>query len=114
MLLFIGNAEFTKLLEYDYLTADGDDLSQLLSFQLSQIKEISSVLKEDLSQSNANFKYGVLLMQAGHCRDVILRLRQLHIRDERNFEWQKEVRSYYNGNEIAMTKYFTKCVEYGS
>ena len=38
ILLFIGNSEFTKLLEYDYLSADGDNLNQLLSFEMSQIK----------------------------------------------------------------------------
>jgi len=29
VLLFIANSEFTKLLEYDYLQPDGDELSQL-------------------------------------------------------------------------------------
>lgn len=38
VLLFIGNAEFTKLLEYDYLQPDGEDLSQLLAYQLTQIR----------------------------------------------------------------------------
>lgn len=52
-------------------------------------------------------------MQAGHFRDIILRLMQLHIRDDNSFEWQKEIRSYYNGGEIAYTKYLTKAVDYG-
>ena len=45
VLLFIGNSEFTKLLEYDYLTVDGENLSQLLSYQMTQIKELNNVLR---------------------------------------------------------------------
>jgi hypothetical protein len=46
VLLFIGNAEFTKLLEYDYLQPDGDEMSQLLAFQLTQNKELAALSKE--------------------------------------------------------------------
>lgn len=48
VLLFIGNAEFTKLLEYDYLQPDGEDPSQLLTYQLSQIKELHTMIKDGL------------------------------------------------------------------
>ena len=58
-------------------------------------------------------KFSVLLMQVGHFRDIILRMMQLNVRDDKSFEWLREVRSYYNGNELALTKYMTKSVEYG-
>jgi len=47
VLLFIANSEFTKLLEYDYLQPDGDELSQLLTFQLAQNKELTAMAKEE-------------------------------------------------------------------
>jgi len=37
-------------------------------------------------------------MQAGHFRDIILKLIQLNVRDDLAYEWQREVRSYYNGS----------------
>ena len=89
VLLFIGNSEFTKLLEYDYLTADGEDLNQLLSYQMTQIKELNNVLREDISQLTSNHKYNILLMQAGHFRDIILRLMHNNVRDDHSFEWQR-------------------------
>lgn len=114
VLLFIGNAEFTKLLEYDYLIPQGEDLNQLLAYQMSQIKDIlASIKEEQANHSPSNFKHEVLLMQFGHFRDTVLRLMHLHVRDENCFDWQRQIRTYYNGGELAVTKYLTKPVEYG-
>jgi hypothetical protein len=116
VLLFIGNAEFTKLLEYDYLQADGEDPSQLLTYQLSQLKELHVMIKDDIHnqvQIESNYKLSVLLMQAGHFRDIILKIIQENVTDDSSFEWQREVRSYYNGNDLAVTKYFTRSIDYG-
>lgn len=90
MLLFIGNAEFTKLLEYDYLHPEGDDMNQLLSYQMTQIKELHTSIKDNvLNHAVSNFKQEVLLMQAGHNRDIVIRLMNLQVRDENSYDWQK-------------------------
>ena len=49
-------------------------------------------------------------MQAGHFRDIILRLIQYNVKDDSSYEWLREVRSYYNGNDLAVTKYLTRAV----
>lgn len=52
-------------------------------------------------------------MQALHFRDIIDRVMQNNVKEENGFEWQREIRCYYNGNEIVHTKYLTKHIEYG-
>lgn len=52
-------------------------------------------------------------MQSGHFRDIIQRLQQLQVQDDLSYEWQRQIRSYYNGGEIAVTRYLTKTVDYG-
>jgi len=71
------------------LAADGEDLNQLLSYQMTQIKELGNVVREDMSQFTSNHKYNILLMQAGHFRDIILRLMHHNVRDDHSFEWQR-------------------------
>lgn len=89
-------------------------MNQLLSYQMTQIKELHTSIKDNvLNQAVSNFKHEVLLMQAGHNRDIVIRLMNLQVRDENCYDWQKEVRSYYNGGDIAITKYLTKAVDYG-
>lgn len=116
VLLFIGNAEFTKLLEYDYLQPEGDDPKQLLAYQVTQIKELNAMIQEEVhvgSRQENCYKLSALLMQAGHFRDIILRLIHCNAADDSAYEWLREIRSYYNGNDLAVTKYFTRAVEYG-
>jgi len=52
-------------------------------------------------------------MQAAHFRDIILKLIQENVRDDNSYQWQREVRSYYTGNDYAVTKYLNRAVEYG-
>jgi hypothetical protein len=37
----------------------------------------------------------------------------MNVQDENSYEWQREIRSYYNGSEVAYTRYLTKSVDYG-
>ena len=67
----------------------------------------------EASQLENKHKLSVLFMQAGHFRDIILRLIQLNLTDDSEYEWLREIRSYYNGNDIAITKYLTRSVDYG-
>lgn len=84
---------------------------------MTQIKELYTMIKEEFHNSSSllagNYKLSVLLMQAGHFRDILLRLIQNNVKDDNSYDWQKEIRCYYNGNDIAHTKYLTKTVDYG-
>lgn len=74
-------------------------MSQLLSYQMSQIRQLYMMIRDQITDTiDKNYKLAVLLMQAGHFRDIILKLIQLNVRDDLAYEWQREVRSYYNGS----------------
>jgi hypothetical protein len=62
------------------------------------------------SRQESSYKLSALLMQAGHFRDIISRLIQCNVNDDASYEWLREVRSYYNGNDLAVTKYLTRAV----
>ena len=62
----------------------------MLSYQLTQIKELQAMIREELhgpEHAESNYKLSVLLMQAGHFRDIILKVIQLNVTDESAYEW---------------------------
>ena len=77
------------------------------------MKELHLALKEEGESEAWLSKIGVMIMQGCFFRDVIERIRRLGVRDERDFEWQKEVRCSYNGIDTAYSRYLTTTVDYG-
>ena len=48
------------------------------------------MIKEEYqTNSYINDKIGVLLMQAAHFRDIILKLIQDNVRDDNSYQWQR-------------------------
>ena len=72
-ILYIDKVYFTKIIEYDYLCPNGDDLTRLHAFHLSQIESIRSIIAESESELMQK-KLNIILTQSLSIRDTILYL----------------------------------------
>ena len=111
VVLLVSAIFWTQTVETALATGDASKVKEVEENNTNQLTDIVGLVRGDLSKLERKTLSALVVMDV-HARDVLTEMAKQGINSEGDFEWQSQLRIYYE-EETVMLKMMNASIEYG-